>query len=85
MVTAGALEHQEPMLEGKNLSLQRCSSLKGLSSRRKQRENDREHAAAKLSDGCLNSTISPRARIMAPKSLSNFAMAFLKGSVSYAV
>jgi hypothetical protein len=33
---------------GKNLSLQRCSSLKGLPSRRKQRENDREHVAEKL-------------------------------------
>jgi hypothetical protein len=28
--------------------LQRCSSLKGLASRRKQRENDREHVAEKL-------------------------------------
>jgi hypothetical protein len=36
------------MSEGKNLSLQRYSSLKGLPSRRKQRENDREHVAEKL-------------------------------------
>ena len=36
------------MSEGKNLSLQRCSSLKGLPSRRKQRENDRDHVAEKL-------------------------------------
>ncbi len=48
MATAGALEDQELMSEGKNLSLQRCSSLKGLASRRKQRENDREHVAEKL-------------------------------------
>jgi hypothetical protein len=48
MATAGALEDQELMSEGKNLSLQRCSSLKGLPSRRKQRENDREHVAEKL-------------------------------------
>jgi hypothetical protein len=48
MATAGALEHQELMSEGKNLSLQRCSSLKGMPSRRKQRENDREHVAEKL-------------------------------------
>src|SRR6266853_502560 len=48
MATAGALEDQEVMSEGKNLSLQRCSSLKGLASRRKQRENDREHVAEKL-------------------------------------
>jgi len=48
MVTAGALEQQELMSEGKNLSLQRSSSLKGLPSRRKQRENDREHVAEKL-------------------------------------
>ena len=48
MATAGALEHQELMSEGKNLSLQRCSSLKGLPSRRKQRQNDREHVAEKL-------------------------------------
>src|ERR1700674_4874490 len=34
--------------EGKNLSLQRCTSLKGLPSRRKQRENDHEHVAEKL-------------------------------------
>ena len=47
MATAGALEQQE-MSEGKNLNLQRCSSLKGLPSRRKQRENDREHVAEKL-------------------------------------
>ena len=36
------------MSEGKNLSLQRCSSLKGSPSGRKQRENDREHVAEKL-------------------------------------
>src|SRR5438105_7724279 len=48
MATAGALEDQELMSEGKNLSLQRCSSLKGLASRRKQRENDCEHVAEKL-------------------------------------
>jgi hypothetical protein len=36
------------MSEGKNLSLQRCSRLKGLPSRRKQRENDREHVTEKL-------------------------------------
>jgi hypothetical protein len=36
------------MSEGKNLSLQRCSSLKGLPSRRKQRENEREHVSEKL-------------------------------------
>src|SRR5438445_12535074 len=41
-------EHQELMSEGKNLSLQRCASLKGLPSRRKQRENDRHHVAEKL-------------------------------------
>jgi hypothetical protein len=48
MATAGALEDQELMAEGKNLSLQRCASLKGLPSRRKQREDDREHVAEKL-------------------------------------
>src|SRR5438105_11600307 len=48
MATAGALEDQELMSEGKNLSLQRCSSLKGLASRRKQRENNCEHVAEKL-------------------------------------
>ena len=48
MATAGALEDQELMSEGKNLSLQRCASLKGLPSRRKQRENDRHHVAEKL-------------------------------------
>jgi hypothetical protein len=47
MATAGALEDQE-MSEGKNLSLQHCASLKGLPSRRKQREDDREHVAEKL-------------------------------------
>ena len=34
MATAGALEHQELMSEGKNLSVQRCSSLKGLKTAR---------------------------------------------------
>jgi hypothetical protein len=48
MATARAPEDQELMSEGKNLSLQRCSRLKGLPSRRKQRENDREHVTAKL-------------------------------------
>jgi hypothetical protein len=48
MDTAGALEHQELMSEGKDLRLQRCSSLKSLPSRRNQRENDREHVAEKL-------------------------------------
>ena len=48
MATAGALEHQELMSEGKDLRLQRCASLKGLPSRRKQRENDRDHVAEKL-------------------------------------
>src|SRR5271157_116273 len=48
MATAGALEDQELMPEGKNLSFERCSSLKGLPRRRKQRENDREHVAEKL-------------------------------------
>jgi hypothetical protein len=46
------------MSEGKNLSLQRCSSLKGLASRRKQRENDREHVAEKLQRR-LNALIHP--------------------------
>jgi hypothetical protein len=32
MATAGALEDQELMSEGKNLSFERCSSLKGLPS-----------------------------------------------------
>jgi hypothetical protein len=48
MATAGALEDQELMSEGHNLSLQHCASLKGLPSRRKQREDDREHVAEKL-------------------------------------
>jgi hypothetical protein len=48
MATPGALEDQELMSEGKNLNLQRCSSLKGLPNRRKQRENDREHVVEKL-------------------------------------
>jgi hypothetical protein len=36
------------MSEGKDLRLQRCSSLKSLPSRRNQRENDGEHVAEKL-------------------------------------
>jgi hypothetical protein len=48
MATAGALEQQELMSKGKNPSLQRCSRLKSLPSRRKERENDREHVAEKL-------------------------------------
>src|SRR5436853_7607829 len=48
MATAGALCHKELMSEGKNLRLQRCASLKGLPSRRKQRENDRHYVAEKL-------------------------------------
>ena len=36
------------MSKGKNLRLQRCTSLKDLPSRRKQRENDHEHVAEKL-------------------------------------
>jgi hypothetical protein len=48
MATAGALEDQELISEGKNLSLQRCASSKGLPSRRKQRENDREYVTEKL-------------------------------------
>jgi hypothetical protein len=48
MATAGALEDQELMSEGHNLSLQRCASLKGLPSRTTQREDDREHVAEKL-------------------------------------
>ena len=48
MATAGALEYQKLMSEGKNLSLQRCTSLKDLPSRRKQRENNRENVAEKL-------------------------------------
>jgi hypothetical protein len=46
MATAGTLEHQELMSQGKNLNLQRCESLKGLPSRRKQRES--EHVVEKL-------------------------------------
>jgi hypothetical protein len=48
MATAGALEHQKLMSEGKNLNLQGCASLKGLPSRKKERENDRGHIAGKL-------------------------------------
>jgi hypothetical protein len=48
MATAGALEDQELMSEGKNLSLQRCAILTGLPSRRKQREDDREDVVQKL-------------------------------------
>ena len=36
------------MSEGQHPSLQRCTSLKGLPSRRKRRENDHEHVAEKL-------------------------------------
>jgi hypothetical protein len=36
------------MPQGKNLSLKRCSSLKGSPGLRKQREDDREHIASKL-------------------------------------
>ncbi len=36
------------MSKGKNFSLQLCSSLKGLPSRGKQREDDCEHVAEKL-------------------------------------
>ena len=64
MATAGALEDQELMSEGKNLSLQRCAGLKGLPSRRKQRENDREHVAESYSDGYLNSTGSVRTEFL---------------------
>ena len=39
---------QELMSEGKNLRLQRCTSLKDLPSRRKQREKDRGQVAKKL-------------------------------------
>ena len=48
MAAAGALEDQELMLEGKNISLERCTSSKGVPSRRKQRGDNREHVAEKL-------------------------------------
>jgi hypothetical protein len=49
MTTAGSLENQELMSQGKNLSVQRCASPKSLPNRRKERENDREHGVSKLS------------------------------------
>jgi hypothetical protein len=48
MAMAGALEDQELMSESKNLNFERCSSLNGLPSRRKQREDDRERVAERL-------------------------------------
>ena len=48
MTAVRTLQDQKLMSESKNLCLQRCSSLKGLASRRKQRENDCEHVAEKL-------------------------------------
>jgi hypothetical protein len=49
MTTAGSLENQELMSQGKNLSVQRCAGPKSLPNRRKERENDREHGVSKLS------------------------------------
>jgi hypothetical protein len=49
MTTAGSLENQELMSQGKNLSVQRCAGPKSLPNRRKERANDREHGLSKLS------------------------------------
>jgi hypothetical protein len=49
MTTAGSLENQELMSQGKNLSVQRCAGPKSLPNRRKERANDREHGVSKLS------------------------------------
>src|ERR1022692_4820396 len=49
MTTAGSLENQELMSQGKNLSVQRCAGPKSLPNRRKERENDREHGISNLS------------------------------------
>jgi ribosomal protein S10 len=49
MTTAGSLENQELVSQGKNLSVQRCAGPKSLPNRRKERANDREHGVSKLS------------------------------------
>jgi hypothetical protein len=49
MTTAGSLENQELMSQGKNLSVQRCAGPESLPNRRKERANDREHGLSKLS------------------------------------
>src|ERR1017187_3254695 len=49
MTTAGSLENQELMSQGKNLSVQRCAGPKSLPNLRKKRENDREHGISNLS------------------------------------
>src|SRR5882672_7523569 len=65
------LEYQELMSEGKNLGLQRCTSLKDLPSRRKQRANDREHVAEKLQRRPPNSTSSVRTEFLVGTAVSN--------------
>jgi len=64
MDTAGALEHQELMSEGKDLRLQRCSSLKSLPSRRNQQRMIVSMSPKSYSDGCLNSTSSVRTEFL---------------------
>src|ERR1022692_890287 len=49
MTTAGSLENQELMSQGKNLSVQRCAGPKSLPNLRKKRENDREHGISNRS------------------------------------
>jgi hypothetical protein len=48
MATAGALEDQELMPEGKDRGLQCSASSTGLPNRREQREDDREHGIGNL-------------------------------------
>ena len=60
MATAGALEDQELMSEGKNLSLQRCTSLKDLRAEENSERMIVSMSPKSYSDGCLNSTRSIR-------------------------
>src|SRR5271157_170280 len=64
MATAGALEDQELMSEGKNLSFERCSSLKACRAEENSERMIVSMSPKSYSDGCLNATSSVRTEFL---------------------
>src|SRR5271157_5313046 len=64
MATAGALEDQELMSEGKNLSFERCSSLKACRAEENSERMIVSMSPKSYSDGRLNSTSSVRTEFL---------------------
>jgi hypothetical protein len=83
MTTAGSLENQELMSQGKNLSVQCCAGPKSLPNRRKERANDREHGVSKLSREPFKFNLLNESRVFSRDRIGLSDISNNVGSVNY--